>query len=467
MGRDKSPRRKADSVSESLGPSTNFSSSRSPVAKKHKAVPTKAPKKKKKAKKTRASSDVTSSESEAPVSSSRSSSSSDSSSDKPKKKTKAKPVQKDKKPAKAKASARKAKGSGSKNTRENSRMVAERGGVFWFGETAKVEVSSPANVMEVLHEEFGHDMFDPCPLIRPDWNGLKRKWGRLNYINPPFDQVQEWTLKAIKECRSHDCTCVFFFPSRTSSRYWEENVYANADEIRFVSGSIRFPAYPKNCPFPMCFLVFRSGPRIRGEIAPAPPRPDRDILTDEEILADPTLQGTLLWFAANNYKTITRPSQIEFIEWRRKWATRRISTDQLFRKYASDPKSTFSSVYFSLFLQLCEAEHRVFGASHGASRPTDVPNEQLTFFRMLSSIRSTMGPFAEGLRKLARVPDCSVTDVAKLMKLAESKKWLVKACHFYIVYREYREEEWRRAARVNYTKASFDAKFSQNVIFFN
>src|SRR5690606_32573052 len=109
-----------------------------------------------------------------------------------------------------------------------------------------------------------------------------RKWGRLNYINPPFYQVQEWTMKAIKECRSHDCTCVFFFPSRTSSRYWEENVYANADEIRFVSGSIRFPAYPKNCPFPMCFLVFRSGPRIRGEIAPAPPRPDRDILTDEE-----------------------------------------------------------------------------------------------------------------------------------------------------------------------------------------
>lgn len=348
-------------------------------------------------------------------------------------------------------------------------MVEERGGVFWFGETAKVEVSSPANVMEALHEEWGTDMFDPCPLIRPDWDGLKRRWGRLNYINPPFDQVKEWTLKAIEECRNHECTCVFFFPARTSSRYWEESVYTYADEIRFVTGSIRFPAYDKNCPFPMCMLVFKSGPRVNGGINPPVQRPARDILSEHELLSIEELQQDfpLLWFVVRHHKQVTRPEQNDYIEWRRKWATRKISYGQLFTEYASNPKSTFTAVYFSVFLQLCELEHRVFGPEHGASQPRVPPNEQPSFFRMLCSLRARMGPLAAGLRTLARRPDCSLEDLGKLLQLVKSKRWLMKACYFYMVYREYREEEWRRASRVNYTKESFDGKFAQNVIFFN
>ncbi len=45
---------------------------------------------------------------------------------------------------------------------------------------------TPPELYEALDAEFTFD-FDPCPFPRPEgFNGLNEKWGRMNYVNPPF-----------------------------------------------------------------------------------------------------------------------------------------------------------------------------------------------------------------------------------------------------------------------------------------
>jgi hypothetical protein len=336
-----------------------------------------------------------------------------------------------------------------------------------YGETEKVEVASPANVMDVLHEEFGNDMFDPCPLVRDDWDGLKRPWGKLNYCNPPFKEAEAWVAKAVYETQTRGCTSVLLFPARTGSRYWEDGIFNRASEIRFVTGSIRFPQYDRNSPFAICIVIYRDGPNVHGKVGDPPPKVPRDIIDREDLINSSAVKSRLplLWFVASHCETLTRPKQKEFIHWRGKWASRRISPDELFRKWLSKPKSTMNRVYFSLFLQLCEVESREFGSDYGASIPTDTPAEHLSFFRMLCSLRTVMAPYARGFRKMARRPDTSLESIAEVTDAAKRHPWLVKACHFYLVYREFREMEWSRARRSRYKYPCFDGKFTQNIQF--
>lgn len=59
---------------------------------------------------------------------------------------------------------------------------------------------TPPDMMAELQAEFNFD-FDPCPHPRPEnFDGLKRPWGRCNWVNPPFTGgVMAWVRKAITE----------------------------------------------------------------------------------------------------------------------------------------------------------------------------------------------------------------------------------------------------------------------------
>ena len=67
---------------------------------------------------------------------------------------------------------------------------------------------TPDEMYAALDAEFGFD-FDPCPFPRPDgFDGLAVKWGRMNYVNPPFrrtdgntDGPTAFVRKAIEEQR--------------------------------------------------------------------------------------------------------------------------------------------------------------------------------------------------------------------------------------------------------------------------
>lgn len=108
------------------------------------------------------------------------------------------------------------------------------------------DVATPDDLYNALNKEFKFD-FDPCPLNgkpkeneKPD--GLKIDWGKSNYVNPPYSEIKEWMLKAIKEMKKGNKT-VFLIPLRMSTKYWEELVYPYASEIRPIAGYIKFKGY--------------------------------------------------------------------------------------------------------------------------------------------------------------------------------------------------------------------------------
>lgn len=100
---------------------------------------------------------------------------------------------------------------------------------------------TPGYLYDELHSEFNFD-FDPCPLYA-DFDGLKIKWGKSNFINPPYDRVNKplFIQKAFDEWKKGK-TCVLLIPSATSTRQFHDLILSHA-EIRFVRGRIAFCGY--------------------------------------------------------------------------------------------------------------------------------------------------------------------------------------------------------------------------------
>ena len=79
----------------------------------------------------------------------------------------------------------------------------------------------PPDLLKRINDEFGDDLYDPCPYPRPEnYNGLKAEWGNVNYVNPPFGSTMEdgkkvgmtaWVRKAIEE-QQKGKTSILVFP---------------------------------------------------------------------------------------------------------------------------------------------------------------------------------------------------------------------------------------------------------------
>ena len=134
-----------------------------------------------------------------------------------------------------------------------------------FGVLDNNEIETPDNVMLELRAEFG-TMFDPCPFVGrgklPDFDGLSVAWQRTNYINPPYNEIEPWFQKAIREAQEHQCVSVFLVPARTGTRYWERTVYRHARELRFITGKVVFKGYTTPPAHNLAVIVF--GPPRNG-----------------------------------------------------------------------------------------------------------------------------------------------------------------------------------------------------------
>ena len=61
------------------------------------------------------------------------------------------------------------------------------------------DVATPDDLYKALDAEFKFDN-DPCPLHgKATMDGLKTDWGKSNYVNPPYSEINKWLEKAIEE----------------------------------------------------------------------------------------------------------------------------------------------------------------------------------------------------------------------------------------------------------------------------
>jgi phage N-6-adenine-methyltransferase len=120
----------------------------------------------------------------------------------------------------------------------------------------RLDWKTPKAVYQVLDSEFHFD-YDPCP-PNPDINGLATKWGKSNFVNPPYgNQIAKWIEKGFIEHKENNSTVVFLIPSRTDTRWWHD-FCMKADEIRFIKGRLKFDDQENSAPFPSCIVIFKS-----------------------------------------------------------------------------------------------------------------------------------------------------------------------------------------------------------------
>lgn len=98
--------------------------------------------------------------------------------------------------------------------------------------------ATPQYLYNELNKEFNFD-FDPCPL-HADFNGLEIEWGKVNFINPPYNKVDKpkFIQKSYEEWKKGK-TCVLLIPASVSTKQFHDLILPNA-EIRFIKGRIAF-----------------------------------------------------------------------------------------------------------------------------------------------------------------------------------------------------------------------------------
>ena len=143
--------------------------------------------------------------------------------------------------------------------------------------------ATPPEWFEYLDLEFKFTL-DPCCThetakckkhYTPEENGLAQSWaGERVFMNPPYSSdLPKWMKKAYSECRDNAALVVALVPARVDTDWWHRHA-AQATEIRFPKGRLKFAGADASAPFPVVILVFR--PRISN-----PPRePEWDLSDD-------------------------------------------------------------------------------------------------------------------------------------------------------------------------------------------
>jgi hypothetical protein len=114
-------------------------------------------------------------------------------------------------------------------------------------------------------------LYDPCPAGRdPTFDGLAVPWRRINYVNPPYDDVASWMAKAASEAELGRAS-VMLVPARPYTRYFAECAFARATHVVFLQNKVAFQGYPLPLPAPLMLVVFGTPPWDALARPPLPP----------------------------------------------------------------------------------------------------------------------------------------------------------------------------------------------------
>jgi phage N-6-adenine-methyltransferase len=133
------------------------------------------------------------------------------------------------------------------------------------------EWETPDDLFATLDHEFQFDV-DVCAgahnaklahYFTPEQDGLKQEWGRLTcWCNPPYSCILPWIMKAARAAVD-GATVVMLLPADTSTQ-WFSFVFDEADEIRLLTGRVRFKHAPGAPKFGSVVAVFNGRYRARS-----------------------------------------------------------------------------------------------------------------------------------------------------------------------------------------------------------
>jgi hypothetical protein len=131
-------------------------------------------------------------------------------------------------------------------------------------------VRTPPRLLQVISAEFGA-FHDPCPFMGADAeggiDGLTAPWEAVNFVNPPYNDVERWLQKGLDECRLGR-TSIFLIPCRPHTIYWLKFIHHCAD-LRFIKKTMKFGGYTRTYREPMVLWVY-DGKNVEPGVTGAP-----------------------------------------------------------------------------------------------------------------------------------------------------------------------------------------------------
>lgn len=132
---------------------------------------------------------------------------------------------------------------------------------------------TPRDLFDALDREF-HFSVDVCSThdnakcprhYTIEEDGLAQDWTRERvWMNPPYGRaITPWVRKAADSARD-GALVVGLLPVRTDTRWWSDHVM-RADEIRFLTGRVRFGGSSSGAPFGSAVAIWGCGhvPTVR------------------------------------------------------------------------------------------------------------------------------------------------------------------------------------------------------------
>lgn len=105
--------------------------------------------------------------------------------------------------------------------------------------------------------------YDPCP-VNPQFDGLTTEWQKLNFVNPPYSEIDKWVDKAIEESKKAKETTLLI-PARTDTQ-WFKKLYDHGVLIQLLNGRLKFNDGKFTAPFPSMLVTIPSYPRYKTDI---------------------------------------------------------------------------------------------------------------------------------------------------------------------------------------------------------
>ena len=122
-------------------------------------------------------------------------------------------------------------------------------------------VRTPDYILQALKNEFGSELFDPCP-YNPyfdkdkDTNGLLIPWGPVTFVNPPYSNVRPWLEKARDEHELGKTVILLLKVGSLATNYFPP--CAKAAELRFFNHRVQFPEYKNVALFGSMLVLFHA-----------------------------------------------------------------------------------------------------------------------------------------------------------------------------------------------------------------